>query len=373
MQMDIDGSYKIRVVTGMGRANHHQEGDTVVMYKLKQEEIEAMKEARTRKILEPEKKKKRAEAPPPAIVQRRDWIAELMEKEPYINNIREFSAKITTDKTIHLVMDGEARPNPGSAGWGSIVRQNKMFTMVWKHFPRAMNSMMELRAVVEMLGYLPPNMTVLVSSDSQYVRLGITQWINKWKRNGWRNARKGGVANATLWRELDMAITHHRHVEFTLVKVHSGILLNECTDQLDTMGVAGDLYDEKIPVIPVPDEEPESSEEHEISEEKATQFEDLEATEQRPPNRYIAKSVGLSADEEHEGQEEMLRRFKPWPVSGILKRTMEQPPPPEIVLVPSDSGSASPKVSSKDSNINAQLPDPDESRVFILGNGVEVV
>jgi ribonuclease HI len=63
-------------------------------------------------------------------------------------------------------------------------------------------------------------MVVWVSSDSQYVRKGILEWIRKWKRNGWRNSKKQGVANATLWRELDAEIARHRHVAFTWVKGH---------------------------------------------------------------------------------------------------------------------------------------------------------
>jgi ribonuclease HI len=121
------------------------------------------------------------------------------------------------------------------------------------------NNTIELRAVVEMLNCLPQDMIVLVSSDSPSLRLGITQWIHKWKRNGWRNAKK-----------LDTAISLHRHVEFTWVNAHSGILLNECADQSATRGIAGDSYNEKVSATPVPEDEPESSEELEISEEEAT-------------------------------------------------------------------------------------------------------
>jgi ribonuclease HI len=124
----------------------------------------------------------------------------------------------------------------------AIVQQNKIFMMIWKHIPRATNNTMEPRAVLETLNYLPENMTVLVSSDSQYVRTGTKEWIHKWKRNGWKNAKKERVTDSTLWQKLDTAIALHAHVEFTLVKGHSGILLNECPDQLVTRGVPGDSY-----------------------------------------------------------------------------------------------------------------------------------
>jgi ribonuclease HI len=118
---------------------------------------------------------------------------------------------------------------------------------------------MELRAVLGTLNFLPSGMVVLVSSDSQYVRLGMTQWIHNRNRNGWKKAKKWRVANATLWQELDTAIARHRHVEFTWVKAQSGILLNEWADQLATRGVAGNSYSDNIPVPPVPPDEPEST------------------------------------------------------------------------------------------------------------------
>jgi hypothetical protein len=94
-----------------------------------------------------------------------------------------------------------------------------------------------------------------------------------------------------------------------------------------------------------------------------------------PPFGSLVESVGLAAEEQREEQENMLRRFKASPVSGILKRTMEQRKQPEIILVPDESGSelgsASPKVSSEDSDSEMQLPDPEESNVVITGNGVE--
>jgi hypothetical protein len=185
--------------------------------------------------------------------------------------------------------------------------------------------------------------------------------------------KEEGAANATLWREPDTAIARHRHVEFTWVKAHSGILLNECANQLPKRGVAGDSYSEEIPGIPVPADELESSQELEISEEEATRFKDWEDPDHLPPSAYVVGSVGLAAKEQMEEQENMLKRFKPSPVSGILKRAIEQPAQSEIILVPSDSGSISPKVSSKDSDSEMQLPDSDESSVVFTGNGAEVV
>jgi hypothetical protein len=176
----------------------------------------------------------------------------------------------------------------------------------------------------------------------------MTQWIHKWKRNGWKNAKKGRVANATLSQELESAIARHSHVELTWVKAHSGILLNESVHQLATRGVAGDSYIDNIPVTPVPPEEPESTEEFDVTDEDATQMEDLEDTNMLPPFGMVVESIGLAAEAQRTEQEEMIRRFKPSPVSAILRRAMEQPPQPEITLFPDESSSSSAIPSPRD-------------------------
>jgi ribonuclease HI len=114
-------------------------------------------------------------------------------------------------------------------------------------------------------------MVVWVSSNSNYVRQGITNWIHKWKRNGWKIAKKGGAANATLWRELDSAVARQRRLEFTSVRAHSGILLNECGDQSATRALGGSSYG---PEIVTPLGEAESEEEFVMQDADATQLED---------------------------------------------------------------------------------------------------
>jgi ribonuclease HI len=74
--------------------------------------------------------------------------------------------------------------------------------MLWQHFDHETNNTMELRAGTEALRYVAANMVVWVTTDSQYVRKGVLEWMPKWKRNGWKNSKKQGVANAVLWREL---------------------------------------------------------------------------------------------------------------------------------------------------------------------------
>jgi ribonuclease HI len=96
-----------------------------------------------------------------------------------------------------------------------------------RHFPKATNNTMELKSIPEALSFLPGGMAVWVSSDSNYVRQGTTNW----KRNSRKNGKNGRVTDATLWRKMDTAVARHARVEFAWVKSHSGILLNECADQ----------------------------------------------------------------------------------------------------------------------------------------------
>jgi hypothetical protein len=82
-------------------------------------------------------------------------------------------------------------------------------------------------------------MIVCASSDSQYVQSGTTEWMPNWKRTGWTNSKKSGIANKSLWMVLDVEIARHRLVQFPWVKTHSWIVLNEIADNRATRGVNG--------------------------------------------------------------------------------------------------------------------------------------
>jgi ribonuclease HI len=125
---------------------------------------------------------------------------------------------------------------------GVLIRQNGKFLCLWKHYPKSSNNVMEISAVIAGLNFLPPEMVIWLSTDSQYVQKGISEWMPKWKRNGWRNAKKARVANKSLQLALEAAIARHKRVEFTWVKAHSGILHNEIADTLATRGVKGSTY-----------------------------------------------------------------------------------------------------------------------------------
>lgn len=96
---------------------------------------------------------------------------------------------------------------------------------------------MELTAVIEGLKALKRACPVVITTDSQYVKNGITQWIHNWKRNGWRTAAKKPVKNDDLWRQLDEAVSRHE-VTWHWVKGHSGHPENERADELANRGIA---------------------------------------------------------------------------------------------------------------------------------------
>jgi ribonuclease HI len=131
---------------------------------------------------------------------KRDWIWELCERgETPIHDAKQFSDQIIVDKMVTMTTDGGANPNPGPAGWGVLIRPNGKFLCLWKHYPKSSDNVMEISGVIAGLNYLPSGMVIWLSTDSQYVQKGVTEWMPKWKRNGWRNSKKAGIANKSLW------------------------------------------------------------------------------------------------------------------------------------------------------------------------------
>lgn len=133
--------------------------------------------------------------------------------------------------TVQVFTDGACEGNPGPGGWGAIVRMNGTEKELSGGERRTTNNRMELSAAIEGLKILPPSSQVVLTTDSQYVQKGITQWIKNWKRNGWINAAKEPVKNADLWRELDALCGEHS-VEWRWVRGHAGHAENERCDAL---------------------------------------------------------------------------------------------------------------------------------------------
>jgi len=132
---------------------------------------------------------------------------------------------------VELFTDGACRGNPGPGGWGSVLRCNGKEKELFGGEASTTNNRMELTAVIRGLQALKRPCIVAVTTDSQYVKNGITQWIHNWKRNGWRTAAKKPVKNDDLWRVLDEAVTRHK-VAWHWVKGHSGHPENERADAL---------------------------------------------------------------------------------------------------------------------------------------------
>lgn len=137
---------------------------------------------------------------------------------------------------VELYTDGACKGNPGPGGWGALLRYRGQEKELFGGERATTNNRMEILAVIEGLGVLKRRCRVVVYTDSQYVKNGITEWIHNWKRRGWLTAAKEPVKNVDLWQRLDAAVAAH-DVEWRWVKGHSGHEFNERADQLANRGV----------------------------------------------------------------------------------------------------------------------------------------
>ena len=137
---------------------------------------------------------------------------------------------------IEIFTDGACRGNPGPGGWGVILRAGSHQKELFGGEQSTTNNRMELRAAIEGLAALKRPSRVTVTTDSQYVRQGITQWIEGWKRNQWRTSAKKPVKNQDLWQMLDDLPRRH-DVTWEWVKGHSGHPDNELADALANRGI----------------------------------------------------------------------------------------------------------------------------------------
>ena len=137
---------------------------------------------------------------------------------------------------IQIFTDGACRGNPGPGGWGVILRSGSHEKELFGGEQSTTNNRMELRAAIGGLAALKRPSRVTVTTDSQYVRQGITQWIEGWKRNQWRTSAKKPVKNQDLWQLLDELTSRHE-VTWEWVKGHSGHPDNELADALANRGI----------------------------------------------------------------------------------------------------------------------------------------
>ena len=137
---------------------------------------------------------------------------------------------------IEIWTDGACKGNPGPGGWGALLRYGDREKELFGGERLTTNNRMELMAVIEALSSLKRRCDVIVHTDSQYVQLGITEWIGNWIRRDWRTADKKPVKNADLWQRLHSVAAGH-DVHWHWVKGHAGIDGNERADELANRGV----------------------------------------------------------------------------------------------------------------------------------------
>ncbi|MEE2735683.1 MAG: ribonuclease HI [Pseudomonadota bacterium] len=137
---------------------------------------------------------------------------------------------------FNIYTDGACRGNPGPGGWGVLMRFGDNEKELWGGEHNTTNNRMELTAAIEGLKALKRGSLVTLTTDSKYVRNGITQWITNWKIKGWRTANKQQVKNQDLWQQLDELSQHH-DITWHWVKGHSGHRENDLADVLANRGI----------------------------------------------------------------------------------------------------------------------------------------
>jgi len=138
--------------------------------------------------------------------------------------------------TVEIWTDGACKGNPGPGGWGALLRAGNAERELFGGVDQTTNNRMELLAVIEALSALKRSCRVIVHTDSQYVKLGMTEWLPQWVRRGWKTADRKPVKNAELWQRLDEQVRRH-DVHWRWVKGHSGDAGNERADALANRGV----------------------------------------------------------------------------------------------------------------------------------------
>ncbi len=141
-----------------------------------------------------------------------------------------------TLKKIEIFTDGACKGNPGAGGWGALMRFGDVEKELFGGERETTNNRMELTAAIKALEALTQPCEVTLTTDSQYVRKGITEWMQGWKRKNWRTAGGKSVKNQDLWMALDQLNQTHQ-IRWNWVKGHSGHRENEIADELANKGV----------------------------------------------------------------------------------------------------------------------------------------
>ena len=138
---------------------------------------------------------------------------------------------------VEIFTDGGCKGNPGPGGYGCIIRQNGDDIEIKGAHPQTTNNIMEMTAAIVALKQLQESSEIKLTTDSQYVVKGVTEWMKGWIRNGWKTASRQPVKNKELWQELHKLDRHHS-ITWVWVKGHNGHLENERCDQLANEAMA---------------------------------------------------------------------------------------------------------------------------------------
>ena len=141
-------------------------------------------------------------------------------------------------KHVDLFTDGSCLGNPGPGGYGALMRYGKHKKELAQGYRLTTNNRMEMMAAIAAMDLLKETCSITLTTDSQYVRQGITQWISGWKKRGWLTASKEPVKNVDLWQRLDVHNQNHQ-IEWRWVKGHSGHPENERCDDLARTAAEG--------------------------------------------------------------------------------------------------------------------------------------
>tara|TARA_Y100001936_G_scaffold251714_1_gene308674 strand:- start:7111 stop:7548 length:438 start_codon:yes stop_codon:yes gene_type:complete len=139
-------------------------------------------------------------------------------------------------KTVEIFTDGACRGNPGAGGWGVLIKMNGEEKSLWGGERDTTNNRMEMLAAIKGLEHIDTGSKVILTTDSGYVKDGITKWLDNWKLNNWKTSSKKQVKNKDLWQRLDKLNSIH-NVNWKWVKGHSGHRENEIADLLANRGI----------------------------------------------------------------------------------------------------------------------------------------
>ena len=137
---------------------------------------------------------------------------------------------------VEIFSDGACKGNPGPGGWGVLLRYGEHEKELFGGEPLTTNNRMELMAVIQALEALKRPSRVRVTTDSQYVKQGVTSWMARWKRNGWQTAERKPVKNRDLWERMDQVLGRHE-LQWKWVRGHTGHPENERADRLANRGI----------------------------------------------------------------------------------------------------------------------------------------